>query len=138
MLTVTQKREAWLSKRGAVLCECKSGAKIQYRCYHEGCDGFKNYCLDCLDENKHVHAHVKCFDVIDTSDTKWSIIQEEYDKKVIAAIESYQKVAPLVKYFEAASINLPLNQGGPQVNRCITADYQHLLSMKEKLGKIML
>jgi hypothetical protein len=60
-----------------------------------------------------MHDHVKCFDVIDTSDTKWSIIQERYDVKVKAAIASYQKVAPLVKYFEAASINVPLNRGAP-------------------------
>ena len=65
------------------------------------------------------------------------MINERYDKSVKAAIASYQKFAPLVKYFEAASINLPLNQGAPYVPRCITADYQHLLSMNEKLGKIM-
>jgi len=65
------------------------------------------------------------------------LIKERYDKNVKEGIASYQKVAPLVKYFEAASINVPLNQGAPQVHRCITADYQNLLSMNEKLGKIM-
>jgi hypothetical protein len=65
------------------------------------------------------------------------LIKERYDKNVKGAIASYQKVAPLVKYFEAASIHAPLNQGPPQVHRCITADYQHLLSMNEKLSKIM-
>ncbi len=42
-----------------------------------------------------------------------------------------------MKYFEAASIYVPLNQAAPQVARCITADYQHLVSMNENLGKIM-
>jgi hypothetical protein len=65
------------------------------------------------------------------------LIKERYDKNVKAAIASYQKITPLVKYFEAATINVPLNQGAPQVHRCITADYQHLLSMNEKLAKIM-
>ena len=65
------------------------------------------------------------------------MIKERYDKNVKAAIASYQKIAPLVKYFEAASINVPLNQGAPQVHRCISVDYQHLLSMNEKLAKIM-
>jgi hypothetical protein len=65
------------------------------------------------------------------------LIKERYGKNVKDAIASYQKIAPLVKYFEAASINVPLNQGAPQVNRCMTADYQQLLSMNEKLGKIM-
>ena len=32
---------------------------------------------------------------------------------MIVAKPSYQKVATLVKYFEAALIDVPLNQGGP-------------------------
>ena len=137
MQTITQKREEWLSKPGAVLCECKRGAKIQYRCYQRGCKGFKNYCLDCQEENKHRHAHVKCFDVINTSDRRWSIISERYENSVKAAKASYQKFAPLVKYFEAESINVPLNQAARQPSRCITEDYQILLSMNEKIIKIM-
>jgi hypothetical protein len=90
-----------------------------------------------MEEKKHQHDHIKCFEVIDTSDKKWSILHERYDKSVKAAIASYLKVAPLIKYFEAASINVPLNQGAPQVHRCITADYQQLVSMNEKLAKIM-
>ena len=80
---------------------------------------------------------MKCYDAIVKSDKQWSLIKERYDNKVKPAIASYKKIAPLVKYFEAASINVPLNQGAPQVTRCITADYQHLLSMNQKLGKIM-
>ena len=80
---------------------------------------------------------VRSFDVIAKSDKRWSLINERYDKDVKASIRSYQKVAPLVKYFEAASFNVPLNQGAPQVLRCITADYQNLVSMNKKLGKIM-
>jgi hypothetical protein len=90
-----------------------------------------------MEEKQHQHEHVKCFEVIDISDKKWSIINERYDKSAKAAIASYQKVAPLVKYFEAESISIPLNQGVPQVYRCITEDYRNLLSMNEKLGKIM-
>jgi hypothetical protein len=55
-----------------------------------------------------------------------------------AAIESYHKVEPLLKYFEAVSINVPLGQGPPQVNRCITSDWQHLILMNEKLGELMM
>ena len=65
------------------------------------------------------------------------MIKERNDKLVKAAISSYQKVAPLVKYFEAASINMPLNQGPPQIHRIITADYKNLLSVNEKLGNII-
>ena len=55
---------------------------------------------------------------------------------ILMEVES-SKVAPLVKYFEAASINVPLNQGGPQARRCITADYLNLDSMNKKLAVIM-
>ena len=85
----------------------------------------------------HQHPHVKCFDAIFTSDKKWSIINERYDNLVKAAIPSYQKVEPLVKYLEAAFINAPLNQKARQATRCITADYQNLLSMNEKVTKII-
>jgi hypothetical protein len=46
-------------------------------------------------------------------------------------------VEPLVKYFEAAAINVPLSQGPPQGTRCITADYQKFLSTYERLVEIM-
>ena len=32
---------------------------------------------------------------------------------------------------------MPLNQGGAQGRRCITADYLHLVSMNKKLADIM-
>jgi hypothetical protein len=120
------------------MCQCGRD-KIVYRCYQEGCQEYKNFCVECKDDDIHKHLPfvVRCFEVIANSDNRWSLINERYDKSVKAAIASYQKVAPLVKYFEAVSINIPLNQGAPPVHRCITADHQHLLSMNEKLGKIM-
>jgi len=120
------------------MCQCGRD-KIVYRCYHEGCQDNKNFCIECKDEDMHKQCPevVRSFDFIAKSDKRWSLINERYGKSVKAAIASYQKVAPLVKYFERASINIPLNQGAPPVHRCITADHQHLLSMNEKLGKIM-
>ena len=89
-----------------------------------------------------MHKHddskiVRCHEVISNSDKQWSLIKETYDEFMITAKSSYQKMAPLVKYFEAASINVPLNQGGPQARRCITADYLNLDSMNKKLAVIM-
>ena len=125
MTTIAQQqRQEWLLKIGAVMCQCGRD-KIVYRCYHEGCQLNKNFCVECKDDDihKHLSAVVRCFEVISKSDNRWSLINERYDKSVKAAITSYQKVAPLVKYFEAASINVPLNQGAPQINPCITADH---------------
>ena len=63
--------------------------------------------------HKHYTNIVRCTEIISNSDKKWSMLKERYDTFMIVASPSYQKVAPLVKYFEAASINVPLNQGGP-------------------------
>jgi hypothetical protein len=95
----------------------------------------KNFCLDCKDEDLHDHHKqvVKCLDVIVKSDKQWSLIKERYDNYITAAKSSYQKQEPLVKYFEAAAINVPLSQELPQVTRCITADYQQLLTTYERL-----
>jgi hypothetical protein len=87
--------------------------------------------------HKHTSNIVKCLDVISKSDKQWSLIKEKYVEFMIVAKPSYQKMAPLVKYFEAAAINVPLNQGGPQARRCITADYLNLVSMNEKLADII-
>ena len=137
MKTITDKRNEWFGKTGAVLCECHRGAKIQYRCYQDGCKESKNYCLDCQEENKHQHNHVKCFDAIELSDKKWSILCERYNNSGTTAIASYKKVEPLIKYFEAVSINVPLNRNAHQIPRCITADIQNLILMTEKITEIM-
>ena len=65
------------------------------------------------------------------------MIRERYDLIIISAKSSYQKQEPLVKYFEAAAINVPLSQGPPQATRCITADYQLFISTYDRLVQIM-
>jgi hypothetical protein len=96
------------------MCEC-GREQIFYHCYQEECKQLKNFCTECKDEDLHNHSSniVRCLDLISKSDRIWSLIKERYDNFMIVAKPSYQKVAPLVKYFEAASINVPLNQGGP-------------------------
>jgi hypothetical protein len=115
MTTVEQKKRLeWESRKGAVKCQCGRD-KILYRCYQEGCQENKNFCIECRDDaiHKHLSNIVKCFEVIANSDTRWSLINERYDNFMTLANASYQKVESLVKYFEAASIDVPLNQGGP-------------------------
>ena len=91
MTTIAQQqRQEWLSKIGAVMCHCGRD-KIVYRCYHEGCQLNKNFCVECKDDDIHKHASsvVRCFEVISKSDNRWSLINERYDKSVKAAITSY-------------------------------------------------
>ena len=73
----------------------------------------KNFCTECKDDELHKHYTniVRCYDVISKSDKQWSLIKERYDKFMKDAIASYQKVELLVKYFEAVSISVPLNEG---------------------------
>ena len=64
-------------------------------------------------------------------------MMEKYENTITAKKSSYKKQEPLVKYFEAAAINVPLSQGPPQATRCITADYQLLISTYDRLVQIM-
>ena len=80
---------------------------------------------------------MKCIDAIVKTDKQWSLIKERYDNYITAARSSYQKQEPLIKYFEAAAINVALSQGPSQATRCITADYQLFISTYDRLVAIM-
>ena len=64
-------------------------------------------------------------------------MMEKYENTITAKKSSYKKQEPLVKYFEAAAINVPLSQEPPQATLCITADYQLLISTYDRLVAIM-
>jgi len=73
---------------------------------------------------------------IEKFDHRWSELLEKYKSTHKAASVSYQKVEPLVKYFEGETIDTPIEeQKTLETNRCISADFLELTRTLEELTK---
>ena len=74
-------------------------------------------------------------DILDKFDRDWSTLKEALFKLCNEAAISYEQMKPLIIYFEAEAINLPVNGTIPQnqLRKCFTYDYHNLKSKKDEM-----
>ena len=122
-----------------MLCKCNR-EKILYICKDGKCPEYKRqayYCQKCANEGMHKHSdhtHHYCSDIIDKLDKDWSNLKEMCFSIFENATKSYEKMRPLIIYFEAVPKEQKITDSN-KTKRVITNDYDKLRDAKESTAK---